>query len=86
MRRTLLIAIFTALLGGLMVWQMNENIGYILISYGNYSIDMSLWVFFLIISTLAVFFVVLRNLIRFFFVPRKIYSKPHVTSEDSRHE
>jgi len=85
-RRIFLIAIITALLGGLVAWQMSKNLGYVLLSYGNYSIDMSLWTFFLIITILAVFFVVLRSLIRFFFVSRKIYSKPQIISEDSRHD
>ena len=60
-RKALLIVIIVTLLGGMLAWQMTQNRGYILIAYGNYSIDMTLWAFFLIIGILSVFFVVLKK-------------------------
>ena len=75
MRKALLIVIIVTLLGGMLAWQMTQNRGYILIAYGNYSIDMTLWAFFLIIGILSVFFVVLKNLIRLIMEPGQKYFK-----------
>jgi HemY protein len=74
-RKALLIVIIVTLLGGMLAWQMTQNRGYILIAYGNYSIDMTLWAFFLIIGILSVFFVVLKNLIRLIMEPGQKYFK-----------
>ena len=49
MRRLLVILALIAVVGGLLAWQMIENGGYILIVYGNYTIDMSLWALLLIL-------------------------------------
>lgn len=49
MRRLLLIVALVLLVGGLIAWQMQYDSGYVLISYGNYSIDMSIWTALLIL-------------------------------------
>ena len=67
--------VIITLLGGLLAWQITQNRGYILIAYGNYSIDMTLWAFLLIISALSVFFVVLKSLIRLIIGPGQKYFK-----------
>lgn len=55
MRRLVFILILVLLVGGLLAWQMQQESGYVLISYGNYRIDMSVWValFLLLLVSLA---------------------------------
>ena len=44
MRRLLLVVALVVVGGGLLGWQVQKDTGYLLIAYGNYTIDMSLWV------------------------------------------
>ncbi len=44
MRRLLLIAALVVVIGGTLAWQIQQDGGYLLIAYRDYTIDMSLWV------------------------------------------
>ncbi len=59
MRKILLIAALVIVVGGSLAWQMQEDGGYLLIAYRDYTIDMSLWVALLL---LGVAFFVWRGL------------------------
>ena len=50
MRGALFKTILVTFIGGFITWQMMQNSGYILIAYGNYSLDMSLWTLLLLIG------------------------------------
>lgn len=75
MRRLLLIVALIVVVGGLLAWQMIESGAYILIVYGNYTIDMSLWTLLLIVIVLWVSWRVIKSLLRAFVEPSQKYLK-----------
>ena len=69
MRRLLVILALIAVVGGLLAWQMIENGGYILIVYGNYTIDMSLWALLLILVAIWLIWKGIKGTIRLLIEP-----------------
>lgn len=64
MRRLLFVVVLVVLAGGFLAWLMEQDSGYLLISYGNYSIDMSLWAALLILLLVSLLWRGLRMLLR----------------------
>ena len=85
MRRLLLIIAVIAVVGGLLAWQMIENGGYILIAYGNYTIDMSLWALLLIVLVLWVLWRVIKSLFRMLVEPSQKYFKERGSLRQQRY-
>ena len=74
MRAALLKTILVTLLAGFLTWQMIQNNGYILIAYGNYTVDMNLWVLVFIFSFIFIASFLLKNIIRAIIHPsRKLF-------------
>ncbi len=85
MRGLLLIVAVIAVVGGLLAWQMIENGGYILIAYGNYTIDMSLWTLLLIVLIVWVVWRLIKSLLRMFVEPSQKYFKERDSIRQQRY-
>lgn len=85
MRGLLLIVAVIAVVGGLLAWQMIENGGYILIAYGNYTIDMSLWTLLLIVLIMWVVWRLIKSLLRMFVEPSQKYFKERDSIRQQRY-
>ena len=60
MRRVLLVLVVVLLIGGLFAWQMQQESGYVLIAFGNYSVDMSVWTALFLLLVFALLWRVIR--------------------------
>lgn len=85
MRGLLLIIALVAVGGGLVAWQMIENGGYILIVYGNYTIDMSLWTLLLILVAIWLVWKGVKGLVRLFVEPGQKYLRERRPIKQQRH-
>jgi len=81
MRGALFKTILVTFIGGFITWQMMQNSGYILIAYGNYSLDMSLWTLLLLISLFLIILLFLKKIIRFIVEPSQKFLKSRVKSK-----
>ena len=84
MRRLLLIIVLVTVVGGLVAWQMVENGGYILIAYGNYTIDMSLWALLLILLVVWLIWRILKAGLRLFVEPGQKFFKERGVARKQR--
>ncbi|MBL4567039.1 MAG: hypothetical protein JKY85_03295, partial [Porticoccus sp.] len=84
MRRLLLIVALIFVVGGLLAWQMIESGAYILIVYGNYTIDMSLWALLLMVIVLWLIWRVISGLLRALIEPSQKYLKERSTIKQQR--
>ena len=71
MRKMLLILALVLLAGGFIAWQMQQDSGYVLIAFGSYSIDMSIWTALLLMLLAAVLWRGLKALWRMARTPGK---------------
>mgnify|MGYP000023232696 CR=1 FL=1 len=85
MRRLLLIIALVAVVGGLLAWQMIENGGYILIAYGNYTIDMSLWALLLILLGIWLVWKGIRAGLRLLIEPGQKFFRERGPIKQQRH-
>jgi len=83
-RRLLLIVALIFVVGGLLAWQMIESGAYILIVYGNYTIDMSLWALLLMVIVLWLIWRVIRGLLHALIEPSQKYLKERSTIKQQR--
>ena len=81
MRGALFKTILATFIGGFITWKMTQNSGYILIAYGNYSLDMSLWTLLLLISLFLITLLFLRNITRLIVEPSQKFLKSRATSK-----
>ncbi|MEH6467141.1 MAG: heme biosynthesis HemY N-terminal domain-containing protein [Porticoccus sp.] len=80
----LMIALIT-FIGGFVAWQMLESSGYVLIAFGNYTIDMSLWTLVLLILVLWVFVRLLTYLLRAMVEPGQKFLRNRVSMRQQRY-
>lgn len=85
MRGLLLIIAAVAVVGGLLAWQMIDNTSYILVVYGNYTIDMSLWTFLLIIFLLWLLWRIIRASMRVIVEPGQKFLKHRGVEKQRRY-
>ena len=71
MRRLLLIAALVVVIGGTLAWQIQQDGGYLLIAYRDYTIDMSLWVAALVLIAAIFLWRGLKSVWRWIKDPRK---------------
>ncbi|MEH6468557.1 MAG: heme biosynthesis HemY N-terminal domain-containing protein [Porticoccus sp.] len=80
----LMIALIT-FIGGFVAWQMLESSGYVLIAFGNYTIDMSLWTLVLLILVLWVLVRLLTYLLRAMVEPGQKFLRNRVSVRQQRY-
>ena len=85
MRGLLLIIALVAVVGGLVAWQMIENGGCILIAYGNYTIDMSLWALILIVFVIWLVWRLLKAILRALINPGQKFFHERSSIRQQRH-
>lgn len=85
MRMLLLIIALITFIGGFVAWQMLESSGYVLIAFGNYTIDMSLWTLVLLILVLWVFVRLLMYLLRAMVEPGQKFLRNRVSVRQQRY-
>lgn len=71
MRKLVAIVVLVAVLGGLVASQMLAGGGYLLIAFGNYTIDMSLWTAIAVVLLFWLFYRLLKSVYRFLTSPGK---------------
>jgi len=84
-RRLLFIIVLITVVGGLVAWQMVENGGYILIAYGNYTIDMSLWALLLMLLVVWLVWRILKAGLKLFIEPSQKFFKERGAARKQRH-
>ena len=85
MRMLLLIVALITFIGGFVAWQMLESSGYVLIAFGNYTIDMSLWTLVLLVLVLWFLVRLLKYLLRVMIEPGQKFFKNRVSVRDQRY-
>ncbi len=85
MRRLLFIIVLVTVVGGLVAWQMVENGGYILIAYGNYTIDMSLWALLLMLLVVWLVWRILKAGLKLFIESSQKFFKERGAARKQRH-
>jgi HemY protein len=84
-RMLLLIIALITFIGGFVAWQMLESSGYVLIAFGNYTIDMSLWTLVLLILVLWVLVRLLMYLLRVMVEPGQKFLRNRVSVRQQRY-
>lgn len=84
MKKLLLFIAFVVLLGGGLAWQMMETSGYVLIAFGDYTIDMSLWTLLLILFLAWLVLRTICALIKMFVDPTKRFIRRSAENKQIR--
>ncbi|MEH6617258.1 MAG: heme biosynthesis HemY N-terminal domain-containing protein [Porticoccus sp.] len=85
MRLLLLMIALITFIAGFVAWQMLEGSGYVLIAFGNYTIDMSLWTLVLLILVLWVLVRLLTCLLRAMVEPGQKFLRNRVSVRQQRY-
>jgi HemY protein len=84
-RMLLLIVALITVIGGFVAWQMLESSGYVLIAFGNYTIDMSLWTLAVLVLVLWVLLRLVKYLLRVMIEPGQKFFRNRVSVRDQRY-
>lgn len=85
MKKLLLLIALVASVGGLLAWQLSETSGYVLISLGHYSVEMSLWTLLLLLLLVWATLRALVYLIRLVIEPGKKLVRVSASGRKARH-
>lgn len=85
MRMLLLIVALITFIGGFVAWQMLESSGYVLIAFGNYTIDMSLWTLVLLVLVSWALLRLLKYLLRVMIEPGQKFFRNRISVRDQRY-
>lgn len=85
MRRLLLIVVLITVVGGLAAWQMQQSSGYVLISFDNYTVDMSLWTLLLLVFVFWLVARFLKYVFRLLVGPGQHFFKNRVSMRQQRY-
>lgn len=85
MKKLLLLIAVVASVGGLLAWQLSETSGYVLITLGLYSVEMSVWTLLLLLLLLWAALRALAYLIRLMVEPGKKLVRVSVSGRKARH-
>ena len=85
MKKLLLLIAVVASVGGLLAWQLSETSGYVLITLGLYSVEMSVWTLLLLLLLLWAALRALAYLIRLIVEPGKRLVRVSTSGRKARH-
>ncbi len=85
MRRLLLIVALITVVGGLVAWQMQQSSGYVLISFDNYTVDMSLWTLLLLVFVFWLVARFLKYVFRLLVEPGQHFFKSRASMRQQRY-
>ncbi len=85
MKKLLLLIAVVASVGGLLAWQLGETSGYVLITLGHYSVEMSLWALLLLLLLIWAALRALAYVIRLMIEPGKKLVQVSASGRRARH-